>query len=224
MTALDVTPWIGENTDSEELAAFKAKVIKAAELHSRRHHCGSIDEALKDLGIKKVKPIKVKFGTAIGLQMEVEIFPALLHNKDEEEQKKVLADKVGNLSVAGTGGTGSLAIAPEGITSMEIVTRVPPPPGTPVPIEVGVEDENGRMWAYVSREGRVVHLFRPPSQSSWDRGRRHAMCRNDTTTYNPETRDSTIAPENRVFCTTCLDRSRVDPEIRATLRENHVRR
>lgn len=211
MTALDVSPWVVETGDSPELAAFKAKVEEFAKKHSKNFHCGEYKSAMKELGIVSQRKIRVEVSTSIGLNTTVVVVPLVLHNRTEEEQKKAISDVIGPLKLVGSQSTEmELKIAPGVITDMVIRT---PHPDEVQPLELMEPDPiDGYQWGYTSREGRIVHHFELRT------GR--ARCRYDLVGYNRTDKASTVEPEERIFCTACLNGAMVPDEIRARVREN----
>ena len=148
LQVLDVSKWADKTGSNAELEAFKKKVIDAARSHSNEFHCGEYKSVLKKLGIKEsaAMTIPVSFETAAGFELTVRVLPGELHNKTLEEQLAVITDKVGKLTISGSGGgKGTFKVKPESIVSWSIPDRV------------GPEAPNGYEWMKI-RSGRVNHL------------------------------------------------------------------
>lgn len=154
MTALDVSALVTNTGDSPELTAFKQKVVAEAKKHSASYHCGEYKSILKKLDIKEEKQVAIKVTTSHPFELTVRVLPSLLNNKSEDEQKEELSKAIGALSLAGSGGsaTGFFTVPASAITAMELLDGKAAAAGGVVP--------EGWEWAYVSDEGRVLHLYR----------------------------------------------------------------
>jgi len=157
MSALDLSAFEAK-VDSPELAAYKAKVKEIAETYTKRHGwCAEVKRALKEIGISEEKPVNINVTTTMGFVLQTDIKPSALIGKSEEEQKEIVARKIGNLSLTkGGGGTAMLVITPKLIESMELTdTPVVPDGRTLMQNSLGT---NRWVWRRI-RDGRVLHLF-----------------------------------------------------------------
>lgn len=151
MTALDVSEYVAA-FDSPEVAALKEKVKEVAERYAKRHNwCDVVKQALIEAGCMNddKTTLLVKVTLTLGFVFDVKIPPGELHEKTEAEQKAILAEKIGTVSLVGANKvTGGFKVAPSSITTMEAV----PPPPTP-------EHARHAAWRYLGNDGRVRHLF-----------------------------------------------------------------
>lgn len=148
MTALDVSSFVAANEDTPELAAFKRRVLAVAKAHSKRSHCGSLAGELDELGIKEERKIAVKVTTTHPFNLEVQVYPSELQGKDEDAQRVVIANAIGDLQMAGASGTFIITVPPSSIASMEIGSISPDAP----------EDEQF-VWLFGTEAGRVLHRY-----------------------------------------------------------------
>lgn len=196
MTALDMSPFIASNTDSEELRAFKAKVAEVAKKYTNRYGwCTEANKALAELGITPEKVVSVTVVTTQGFEMKVPILPSLLHEKDEDQQKQILAERIGSLSISGSGQARvnvMFRVSAEHIAQMELPTPgAAPAAGTPAP--------DGYAWLYVEG-GRVLHLMGPDIRGY---GRRDSLCgRASSYNFRDPRNDGTDA-----YCRACVSRA-----------------
>jgi len=141
------------STEPPELKEFKKRVIEVAKQHSSSMHCGEYKSVLRQLGIKEGEDkVKVELETAFGMVFTVETDPTKLHEKTVDEQKKVLLDTLGTLSLtSGNKSVGVMSVSADSVVRMTLVS-------TATPFANALDTPSG-VWLYGGPDGRVRHFF-----------------------------------------------------------------
>jgi hypothetical protein len=149
LAPLDVSGYVpDENGDSAEVKALKAKVRKVAKKYTDKHGwCGEVTRALKEIGITESREVTVSVVTANPeMRVVTTVNAEKLHGKTVEQQKKVIAETLGDITLRGQrmGILGTMPFPVDSITQWS----VPP--------------VMGDGWSLMApTEGRVNHYCRP---------------------------------------------------------------
>lgn len=158
MTALDLSTFEALQ-DSPEIAEYKERVKKVADEYTKRHGwCRQVKNALKEIGIEDEKPISVNVTTTMGFVIQTKVLPSKLIDKTEDEQKEIIAKKIGKLHLTGTGSAAQLVITAGVIQSLELADGAT---STSPASKTLLQSENGSsryVWRRTT-EGRVLHLW-----------------------------------------------------------------
>lgn len=148
MTALDLSSY-ATTIDTPEVAALKEKVREVAQKYAKQHNwCSVVKRALKEAGIESDPvTVSVNVTTALGMTFVVKTDPSTLIGKTEDEQKAVLAERIGQVTLSGAKGvTGSFKVLPEAIAEMAVQPQQ----------ELAAPDP---AWLYINDSSRVRHLI-----------------------------------------------------------------
>jgi hypothetical protein len=146
---LDVSGYVpDENSDSAEVKALKAKVRKVAKKYTAAHGwCDEVKRALREVGITESRDVAVSVVTANPeMRVTATLNAEKLHGKTVEQQKKAIAETLGDISLRGQrmGILGTMPFPVDSITQWSVP-----------PVIAG-------GWSLMApRAGRDTHYCRP---------------------------------------------------------------